>query len=140
MRVLELGTGIAVAFAGRLLIEQGHNVHKWVVPPEPFDDKRLWDLLNADKFIEQRHAIEVKHIAARFDAIIEHIPPVTLAAMHVSPADIAKEQRIIWVSMQVDNQNPYLAGLYGAFIATSTRKPGCSILTYDKHIRRVLQL
>lgn len=108
MKIIELGNYIAPAYAGMLLAEQGHTVHKWVKGnSDPiFRLKRgreLWDWINFKK-----HVIDGMHPAkdleseyfAPGDAVIDNFKPETLARWGIDPKQFALDRGIVWVSIR----------------------------------------
>lgn len=107
MRVLELGNTIAPAYAGMLLAEQGHEVTKWQIGPDPLlrleggADLQRW--LNAGKRIEARHAMELLSLLNTDDwpnVILDNFRPSTLAAWGIDPDELARRHDVVWVSLR----------------------------------------
>lgn len=106
LRVLELGSYIAPAYAGMVLAEQGHQVTKWFSPKDPvFELNRsdeLWTWLNEGKTLVQCHAREVVTEAHNFNVIIDNFRPQTLADWNIDPQRVANEYGLVWVSLRAD--------------------------------------
>lgn len=109
LRVLELGTYVAPAYAGMLLAEQGHQVLKWTSPDtaDPVlglrHGGRLWAWLNHGKMLEQRHARHVVDLpAGDVDVIVDNLRAATWARWGVDPAGEADRLGVPWVSLRDD--------------------------------------
>lgn len=107
LRILELGSYIAPAYAGMILAEQGHQVTKWS-KTDPIHDlingDQLWDWINAKKKIEDRHFEEVLSLKrGDFDIIIDNVRADTWQKLHVSPENLANKLDVVWVSLRADD-------------------------------------
>lgn len=107
MRVLELGSYIAPAYAGMILAEQGHAVEKWIgANPDPtqrlIKGDELWQWLNHGKRVVRRHAGEVTEALGSFDAVIDNLRASTWKRWSVDPEGLAKQHGVTWVSLRAD--------------------------------------
>lgn len=107
MRVLELGSYVAPAYAGMILAEQGHGVTKWTTT-DPIHELRhgdqLWDWINHGKTLIARHASEVTQLQpGMFDAIIDNARAATWERWGVDPAVEADRLGATWVSLRADD-------------------------------------
>ena len=107
MRVLELGSYVAPAYAGMILAEQGHGVTKWTTT-DPIHELRhgdqLWDWINHGKTLIGRHASEVTQLQpGMFDAIIDNARAATWERWGVDPAVEADRLGATWVSLRADD-------------------------------------
>jgi hypothetical protein len=151
MRVLELGSYVAPAYAGMVLAEQGHEVVKWTDGRDPIlglhRGPELWDWLNHGKTIEERHPRAVIDLDGP-GAVIDNFRPATLARWGLDPARIAADRGFVWVSLRSEQGDrsfdliaqarswmeyapwvPFwagdtIAGLWLAFKALAAREPG----------------
>jgi hypothetical protein len=152
MRILELGSYVAPAYAGMILAEQGHAVTKWIYGPDPIEQLRggdaLWSWINYGKRIIHRSARFVPDALGDFDAVLDNFRPGTLARFALDPARLAATAGVRWVSLRADigdvsfdavaqmrawgNHAPYLpfyigdttAGLWLAFKLLAGSAPG----------------
>lgn len=106
MKVLELGSYLAPAYAGLLLAEQGHEVTKYTTTDpilELNDGRQLWEWVNHGKTLHPTHSKEVAETAHRFDAIIDNHLPATWAKWGINPADVANAANVRWVSLRSEH-------------------------------------
>lgn len=107
MRVLELGSYVAPAYAGMILAEQGHEVVKWVKPDaDPIlglrDGDALWEWINHGKRVVDMDARLVAAGAEEFDVVIDNIRADTWARWGVDPEHVATSLGLPWVSLRDD--------------------------------------
>jgi hypothetical protein len=106
MRVLELGSYIAPAYAGMILAEQGHDVTKLAAPNDPIhsltmgDD--LWRWLTHRKQVVDLPLEELPDAlpALSPDVVIDNIRPATLEAHGIDVETLAEDRP--WVSLRAD--------------------------------------
>lgn len=107
MRVLELGSYLAPAYAGMLLAEQGHAVDKWtIVDPihDLIDGAAMWEWVNTGKTLHERHARHVADVpAGTVDVVIDNVRAVTWSRWGVDPAAEAARLGVTWVSLRADD-------------------------------------
>lgn len=107
MRVLELGNTIAPAYCGMLLAEQGHEVVKWMLPPDPihrlYRGRELAAWLNHGKIMRERHARDLLTLTDSIDwpdVLLENFRPSTLQKWGIDPPALAAKYGVIWISMR----------------------------------------
>jgi hypothetical protein len=111
MRILELGSYVAPAYAGMVLAEQGHYVEKWTNGRDPILSLRrgdeLWAWVNHGKNVIHRDAREVPE--ALFDAlnemggfhiVLDNFTPSALERLGLDPEALAREHELVWVSLR----------------------------------------
>lgn len=107
MRVLELGSYVAPAYAGMVLAEQGHDVEKWTLADPIHDLKRgdeLWQWINHGKMLRKIHAQMVSLLpAGEFDVVIDNVRAETWQHWGVDPAVEATRLGVTWVSLRADD-------------------------------------
>lgn len=107
MRVLELGSYVAPAYAGMVLAEQGHDVTKWTLADPIHDLKRgdeLWEWINHGKTLHAVHAQTVRRLApGQFDIVIDNVRAETWERWGVDPAEEAERLGVTWVSLRADD-------------------------------------
>lgn len=167
MRIIELGNYLAPAYAGMLLAEQGHSVHKWLgKSPDPILSLRkgaeLWAWLNEGKILIERPADHIGH-TTDIDAVIDNFTPQFLAANEIDPYAIANEKGIVWVSLRSEVEQrsfdiiaqarstlefaPYMpfylgdtvAGLFIAYKVVAAQKPGHYILGHASCLQKLIE-
>jgi CoA-transferase family III len=101
-RVIELGSYVIPAYAGMVLAEQGFAVEKWHVDTDPIlglrEGEKLWRWINHGKRLERRHARDVVH--AQDCLVIDNFRPATLERWGLDPAELARTNQLVWVSMR----------------------------------------
>lgn len=108
MRVLEIGTYVAPAYAGMIMAEQGHDVTKWIYgSPDPVrllrDGDHLWSWLSAGKRIITVHASEVAALdPGDVDLIIDNVRADTWTRWGIDPRIVARSLGVVWVSLRDD--------------------------------------
>ena len=109
LRVLEVGNYLAIAYAGMVLAEQGHEVIKWYSPKDPLLDlnqgEELWSWLNAGKELIECHASQVNHWvqgSRPFDVVIDNFRPQAWEKWGVNLQHVANQHGIVWVSLRAD--------------------------------------
>lgn len=107
MRILELGTNFAPAYAGMILAEQGHRVVKPFVD-DPIlrqrDGYALWCWVNEGKeLIPNRRAGECLDLLANSDAVIDNFRASTWERWGLDPGELARKHNLRWVSMRADD-------------------------------------
>lgn len=109
MRILEIGSHLAVAYAGMILAEQGHQVTKWLSPDrrdpvqELTDGDRLWDWLNTGKDLQPVHARSVPALMpGDVDLVIDNLRWSAWAGWGVNPARQALRLGVRWTSLRDD--------------------------------------
>lgn len=109
MRILEIGSYIAPAYAGMILAEQGHTVEKWISGSrsDPILDlhrgTELWEWINHGKTIFIRHARAVDLMKpGSVDAVIDNIRLSTWHSWGVDPEEQAARLGVPWVSLRDD--------------------------------------
>lgn len=108
MRVLELGSYIAPAYAGMILAEQGCTVVKWARTDDPTLDldggRDLWEWLNHGKLLTTRVLKELPAALAaeRPDVVIDNVRPEALERAAIDPEQLAEQHLITWVSIRAD--------------------------------------
>jgi crotonobetainyl-CoA:carnitine CoA-transferase CaiB-like acyl-CoA transferase len=114
IRVLELGSYVAPAYAGMILAEQDCDVTKWVAAgPDPIQGlhrgDELWAWINHRKTIVRQHGATLADRSWWLatgdgdwwpDIIIDNVRPETLARWGVDPQEIAEERELVWVSLR----------------------------------------
>lgn len=107
MRILELGTYIAPAYAGMILAEQGNYVEKWFTSRDPiFDLKRsrdLWEWINHDKTLHEKKLEELEDALSSntFHVVIDNIRLDTwLRILDTTPEQLAKKHDVVWISLR----------------------------------------
>jgi hypothetical protein len=106
MRVLELGTYIAPAYAGMVLAEQGHDVIKAVAPEDPIRGLNmgadLWRWLSYRKALVQLPLGELADALPVLspDVVIDNLRPATLARHEIDPVSLSEDRA--WVSLRAD--------------------------------------
>lgn len=114
MRVLEMGLGIAPAYAGMILAEQGHEVTRWLgAAPDPVRELRhgeqLWAWLMAGKDAFQFHALLVERLMpGDVDVVLDNFQEETWCRWGVDPQLQAKRLGVVWVSLQAEDGGPTL--------------------------------
>lgn len=107
MRVLELGSYIAPAYAGMIFAEQGHHVTKWSIGDPIHTLHRgdeLWSWINYKKTIFETHASNVQHLGDDdFDIIIDNFRADTWERWGIDPTDLAMKLNVRWVSLRADD-------------------------------------
>jgi hypothetical protein len=111
MRILELGSYVAPAYAGMLLAEQGHDVVKWCNPDKRDPIKRLrqgqelWDWINYRKTLVTNHSRDVALLArGDYNIIIDNHRAVTWKRWGIDDLDtLAKSLDVVWVSLRADD-------------------------------------
>lgn len=107
MKVLELGSYIAPAYAGMILAEQGHWVIKWTTDDPIHTLNRgdeLWSWITHQKMIFETHARLVKDLkAGDFDIIIDNFRADTWTRWGINPAELAQQLDVTWVSLRADD-------------------------------------
>lgn len=111
MRILELGSYVAPAYAGMLLAEQGHYVEKWTNGRDPILSLRhgteLWAWINHGKHVLERDASEAPE--ALFDSlnefggyhiVLDNFTPGALERLSLDPEKLAAEHELVWVSLR----------------------------------------
>jgi len=113
MKVLEIGRGLAVAYAGQVLAEQKHKVVKWWRPDaEPMRAWRhgsaLIEWLNADKVLVDRGEETVTTLqAGDLDVVLDSVPASVWEARKVNRALLAGRWGVVWVALEgPDGQEP----------------------------------
>lgn len=104
MKILELGSYIAPAYAGMILAEQGHQVTKWTTD-DPIHDLRhgdeLWEWISHGKHIERKHATTVVDLQpGQFDAVIDNFRASTWERWGVDLSREAARLGVVWVSLR----------------------------------------
>lgn len=107
MRVLELGSYVAPAYAGMILAEQGHDVDKWWLPIDPIltldRGDELWDWINHGKRLTQMHASAAARVdLSEYDVVIDNIRARALANWQIEPQTLAERYDLTWVSLRDD--------------------------------------
>ena len=107
MRVLELGSYVAPAYAGMILAEQGHDVEKWTVA-DPIHSlnhgDELWAWINHGKTITNRHSSTVSDLTpGAFDVIIDNHRAEAWRRWGVDPAIESERLSVVWASLRADN-------------------------------------
>lgn len=107
MRVLELGSYVAPAYAGMVLAEQGHDVEKWTLTDpvhELLHGAQLWAWLNASKTLREVHASAVLALVpGEYDVIIDNVRASSWERWGVQPAELAAQLGVRWVSLRADD-------------------------------------
>lgn len=109
LRVLELGSYLAPAYAGMILAEQGHEVHKWTHGVDPVLElehgERLWSWLNAPKHVVQElHATAVLALErGTVDIVVDNVRASSWERWGMSPAEQAVRLGCTWVSLRADD-------------------------------------
>ncbi|WP_324252310.1 CoA transferase [Actinomyces urogenitalis] len=109
LRVLELGSYVAPAYAGMILAEQGHEVTKWTTS-DPILGLRqgdeLWRWINHGKTLTTRHAKNVADLEpGTVDVIIDNFRADTWARWGISPTTVAERLQATWVSIRADDDD-----------------------------------
>ncbi len=106
MRVIEVGLGLPVAFAGMVLAEQGIEVHKWLKPGghDPLFDRELaWWWSAHGKDLIPRHGRELATLRpGDCQGIIDNLRDDTWQAWGVDRAAVARRIGVPWVSLADD--------------------------------------
>lgn len=107
MRILEIGTNIAPAYAGMILAEQGHHVTKITVN-DPLRQQQygpqLWEWLNSQKTILEDTPIEDSlYLLEEVDAVVDNLRSVTWERHGICPVYLAYKHQLRWVSMRADD-------------------------------------
>lgn len=109
MKILELGSYIAPAYAGMVLAEQGHHVEKWLHPDkldptlELNHGRELWAWINEGKTLAKHDIPGMLHEKLHHDppdVVIENIRDVTWVRWNLSPDRLAREHGIRWVALR----------------------------------------
>jgi crotonobetainyl-CoA:carnitine CoA-transferase CaiB-like acyl-CoA transferase len=116
VRVLELGSYVAPAYAGMILAEQGCDVVKWTNPgaPDPIlglvQGDELWEWINHRKTLAATNVIEL--FDPDFwgeredngdwwpDIVLDNFRPEALARRGIDPAALAERHHLVWVSLR----------------------------------------
>lgn len=106
LKVLELGSYIAPAYAGMILAEQGHIVEKWTTK-DPIHDlnqgQQLWDWINYGKNLKRIDAANITHVApGAYDIIIDNTRQSTWQKRGINPKTLAQQLNVTWVALQPD--------------------------------------
>jgi hypothetical protein len=108
VKVLELGSYIAPAYAGMLLAEQRYQVEKWTLA-DPIHGlrhgERLWSWINAGKTIRREEARNIASLppGSGIDIVIDNHRASTWARWDVDPAEQAARLNVTWVSLRADD-------------------------------------
>jgi hypothetical protein len=106
LRVLEIGLGLPVAYAGMVLAEQGVGVERWLSPKmdDPLQtDELVWWWAMHGKELVSCHARMVATLQPRsVDAVIDNLRPATWAGWEIDREAIARRLGIPWVSLEDD--------------------------------------
>jgi hypothetical protein len=108
LRILEIGSYIAPAYAGMILAEQGHVVAKWTsTTPDPMlglnRGGELWEWINFGKVVYTRPAKSITELETGvFDAVIDNIRLSTWQSWGVDPTEQADRLGVPWVSLRDD--------------------------------------
>lgn len=105
MKILELGSYVAPAYAGMLLAEQNNSVTKWVWGLDPIQNLKkgdeLWEWINYGKIIVRKHASLVKDLKkGEFDAVIDNFTPSFLHRCGIDPHVESDRLQVPWVSLR----------------------------------------
>jgi hypothetical protein len=105
MKILELGSYIAPAYAGMILAEQNHFVEKWIADHDPIQSlnhgEALWNWINQGKTLVKRHPISLSEIKpGNFDLILDNFRASTLTRWGIDPAWEADRLNCPWVSLR----------------------------------------
>jgi hypothetical protein len=108
VRILELGSYVAPAYAGMILAEQGHDVEKWTLGSDPIlsleRGDELWRWIMHGKSQRERHAAKVSEIVAGdFEIVIDNYRASAWARWGVDPAVEADRLGVTWVSLRADD-------------------------------------
>lgn len=130
--ILELGSYVAPAHAGRMLAEQGYRVEKWTrAGADPIlglrDGKRLWDWYIAGKYVADVPAAHVAQLEPGLvDGIIDNHTEHAWARWGIDPTEQARRLGIPWVSIVADTWDPQ-GGLrsFDAFAQARAFGPDC---------------
>lgn len=108
MRILELGSYIAPAYAGLILSQQGHRVTKLVGEHEPTLELRsgeeLFEWLNQGKKLLSGDIRELDF--SEYDAVIDNIRVSTWLRLGMAPEDLAFEHFLKWASLRSETGEP----------------------------------
>jgi hypothetical protein len=108
VKVLELGSYIAPAYAGMLLVEQSHQVEKWTIK-DPILDLRhgdkLWEWINTGKTIKDTESRNIARLPRVNDIsiVIDNHRASTWARWGIDPAEQAQRLSVTWVSLRADD-------------------------------------
>lgn len=106
LKVLEIGSYIAPAFAGLLLSEAGHDVEKWTAGRDPIrhltNGDSLWHSINRGKRVVERMFSGEDIIAHQPEVVIDNFLPETLTRIGVDPKGIAERLGAVWISIRSD--------------------------------------
>lgn len=107
LKVLELGSYVAPAYAGMILAEQGHSVEKWTTddPIHSLDHgEKLWSWLNDAKHVRHVDAASVVELSASdFDIVIDNTRPSTWKRRGIDVSALAERLDVVWVSLVADD-------------------------------------
>lgn len=105
LRILELGSYVAPAYAGMILAEQGHDVEKWTTSDpihDLLDAPEFWAWINHGKTV--RHGVHASAVAdlqdGTFDVVIDNYLAATWDRWGVDPVLVAAELDLVWVSLR----------------------------------------
>lgn len=106
MRILELGSYVAPAYAGLILAEQGHDVTKVASLSDPVlslnRGEQLFSWLNQNKKIIHGDLRDVD--LSRFDAVIDNIRLCTWRdRIGMDPAELANAHHLSWASLRSED-------------------------------------
>lgn len=108
MKVLELGSYVAPAYAGMLLAEQGFDVVKWSTH-DPIHSlahgDRLWEWINYRKVVLEIHAREVLGLDKDdgINIVVDNYRDQTWKNWGIHPAAEADRLNVTWVSLRADD-------------------------------------
>jgi len=106
LRVLEIGLGLPVAFAGMVLAEQGHQVTRWLAPrhKDPLmEDELVWWWSMHGKELVGREAREAAGIkTGEFGGVIDNLRVEAWDRWGVDREAVARRVGIPWVSLVDD--------------------------------------
>jgi len=106
VRILELGSYAAPAYAGMILAQQGHQVTKWTLD-DPIlhleHGKELWEWFNHGKQLENSHAQEIENVQpGDFDAVIDNFREETWKRWNIRPSVQAERLNLRWIGLRAD--------------------------------------
>lgn len=145
MKILELGTGLLPAYAGKILVDQGFTVTKLTEGNDPIlslhNGARLWDWIHQGKKVLTQPIYELAPIRA-VDVVFDTFSREQFAQWHIDPARLADRWSCLWVSMPPGDPLSLRSelgfvrgGLYLAFriVAASAQQRGRHILITSEH-------
>jgi hypothetical protein len=111
---LEIGQGLALAYAGMLLAEQGHRVTKYAPPRETAGDPvhsmedgdLLWQWVNHGKQLVDVYPQALtdegfwRQPAGRPQIVLEDVDADELKRIGLDPAKLARDRGVVWVSIR----------------------------------------